>query len=125
MNLNYRLAASKYRQAPDQFTKIPITISTKVKEDEIYFTWDLSPLVLAGRWNSLLLSWGFDNDSVHGPKSAKTAQFNVTVPSFDEILAETDNKEQNIENELTQSFKDAERLKDEMEKIGKRFKAGH
>jgi len=124
MNLNYRLAASKYRQAPDQFTKIPITISTKVKEDEIYFTWDLSPLVLAeGETLSYYLEV-FDNDSVHGPKSAKTAQFNVTVPSFDEILAETDNKEQNIENELTQSFKDAERLKDEMEKIGNDLKQG-
>ncbi|MEW6702265.1 MAG: DUF4175 family protein, partial [Bacteroidota bacterium] len=68
MNLNYRLSASKYRKAIEEFTQIPITVSSQLKEDEVYFIWDLAPLVLAeGEVLSYYLEV-FDNDNVNGPK---------------------------------------------------------
>jgi hypothetical protein len=117
MYLNYRLAASKFRQPSDQFTKIPIPISNTTKEDEIYYVWDLAPLVPAeGEVFSYYLEV-FDNDNIRGPKSARTSQFTITVPSFDEILAKTDDKGREIEKELKDSFKEAGKLKEEMTKI--------
>ena len=117
MNLNYRLAASKYRKPSDSFTQVPITISNTLKEDEVYFVWDLAPLVLAeGEVLSYYLEV-FDNDNVNGPKSAKTQQFTITVPSLDEIFADADTKQQDATKDLSKSLQEAEKLHDEFQKL--------
>ncbi|MHB9039959.1 MAG: DUF4175 family protein [Melioribacteraceae bacterium] len=117
MNLNYRLSSSKYRQTSDEFTKIPITISTQLKEDEVYFVWDLAPLVLAeGEILSCYLEV-FDNDIINGPKSAKTQLFTITVPSLNELFSEVENKQEDAAKDLTKTLKEAEQLKQEMQKI--------
>lgn len=117
MNLNYRLSSSKYRQPSDEFTKIPITISTQLKEDEIYFVWDLAPLVLAeGEILSCYLEV-FDNDIISGLKSAKTQQFTITVPSLNELFTGAENKQDDAAKDLTKTLKEAEQLKQEMQKI--------
>ncbi|MCX6169530.1 MAG: hypothetical protein NTX65_09325 [Ignavibacteriales bacterium] len=117
MELNYRLSASKYRQPATEFTKIPITISTQLKEDEVYFVWDLAPLVLAeGEILSCYLEV-FDNDIINGPKSAKTQQFTITVPSLNELFSEAENKQDDAAKDLTKTLEEAEKLKQEMQKI--------
>ena len=117
MNLNYRLTSSKYRQVTDEFTIIPITISTQLKEDEVYFVWDIAPLVLAeGEVLSYYLEI-FDNDNINGPKSAKTPQFTITVPSLDQIFTEAENKQEDAAKDLKETLKEAEQLKQEMQKI--------
>lgn len=117
MNLNYRLSASKYRNATEEFTQIPITVSTQLKEDEVYFVWDLSPLILAeGEVLSYYLEI-FDNDNINGPKSARTQQYTITVPSLDELFADVNNKQEDAAKDLSQTLKEAEKLKQEMQKI--------
>jgi len=117
MNLNFRLSASKYRQASEQFTQIPITISNLLKEQEVYFVWDLAPLVLA---EGEVLSYCFevfDNDTFSGPKSSKTRQFTINVPSLDEQFAGAEDKQIESAKDLEQTLKDAEQLKKEMQKL--------
>ncbi|MCL6098599.1 MAG: hypothetical protein M1391_08490 [Bacteroidetes bacterium] len=117
MNLNYRLAASKYRKSSDSFTQVPITISNTLKEDEVYFVWDLAPLVLAeGEVLSYYLEV-FDNDNIGGPKSTKTRQFTITVPSLDEIFADADTKQQDATKDLSKSLQEADKLHDEFQKL--------
>jgi hypothetical protein len=122
MFLNYRLSTSKYRQLNNEFTKIPLTISPKLKEDEIYFVWDLAPLVLAeGERLSYYLEV-FDNDNINGPKSSKSQQFAITVPSLDELFNEVENKQQETVKNLTETLKDAEKLNQEFKKISNDLK---
>ncbi len=122
MNLNYRLTSSKYRQTTDEFTQIPVTISKQLKEDEIYFVWDLAPLVLAeGEVLSYYLEV-FDNDIINGPKSSRTQQFTITVPSLDELFADAQNKQEDAAKDLTETLKEAEQLKQEMQKISDNLK---
>ncbi len=117
MTLNYRLAASKYRKTSDEFTPVPITISPKQKEQEVYFVWDLTPLVLAeGEVLSYYLEV-FDNDNVSGPKSAKTQQYTITVPSMDELFASAENKQDDAMKDLSETLKDASNLNKEMQQI--------
>ncbi len=117
MILNYRLSASKYRRAAEEFSQIPITVSNQFKEDEIYFVWDLAPFVLAESEVLLYYFEVFDNDNVNGPKSAKTPQFTITVPSLDELFADAENKQEGAAKDLTQTLQEAELLKQEMQKI--------
>jgi DNA repair exonuclease SbcCD ATPase subunit len=117
MNLSFRLSASKYRPTNEEFTQVPITISNQQKEEEVYFVWDLAPLVLA---EGEVLSYYFevfDNDNISGPKSTKTKQFTITVPSLNELFAGAEDKQKESEKDLSQTLKDAEQLKQEMQKL--------
>jgi hypothetical protein len=117
LNLNYRLSASKYRQISEQYFQIPISINKDTREDEVYYVWDLSTLVLAeGEAVSCYLEI-FDNDIVSGPKSAKTEMFTIQVPSMDELFAGAENTQQEASKDLAETFKEAEQLQREMQKI--------
>lgn len=122
MNLNYRLTSSKYRETSDEFTQIPVTISKQLKEDEIYFVWDLEPLVLAEGEVLTYYLEVFDNDVISGPKSSRTQQFTITVPSLDELFADAENKQEDAAKDLTETLKEAEQLKQEMQKISNELK---
>ncbi|MBI5731178.1 MAG: hypothetical protein HY963_08580, partial [Ignavibacteriales bacterium] len=117
MNLSFRLSASKYRPTNEEFTQVPITISNQQKKEEVYFVWDLAPLVLA---EGEVLSYYFevfDNDNISGPKSTKTKQFTITVPSLNELFAGAEDKQKESEKDLSQTLKEAEQLKQEMQKL--------
>lgn len=117
LNLNYRLTASKYRPISENYLQIPISINKDSKEDNVYYVWDLSPLVLAeGEAVSCYLEI-FDNDNISGPKSAKTELFTIQVPSMDELFAGAENTQQEASKDLAETFKEAERLQKEMQKI--------
>jgi hypothetical protein len=117
MNLNYRLSASKYRLSTEVYLQNPITISYQLKEDEVYFIWDLLPLVLAeGEVLSYYLEI-FDNDIISGPKAARTQIFTITVPSLDELFASAENKQDDAAKDLRETLEEADKLKQEIQKI--------
>ena len=64
----------------------------------------------------------FDNDNVSGPKSAKTSELKVRVPSLDEILSKADNTQKNAQDELIKTLKEAQDLKENLEKINQEMK---
>lgn len=117
MQLYYKLSQSKYREPEDNFTKAPITISKEKKEDDVYFVWDLAPLYLAEGEALTFYLEIFDNDNVNGPKSARTENLTIIVPSLEQILAKSDEAQENSVKELTETLKEAERLQQEMKKI--------
>src|SRR3990172_9193393 len=84
-------------------------------------------------WNLSRLSLGvddvvtyyleiFDNDIVSGPKSAKSPEFRIRVPSLDEILAKVEDTQQNAQEELIKTLKEAEELKENLEKLNQEMK---
>lgn len=122
LTLNYQLTFSKYREPAKEYSVVSIPINKELKEDEIYYTWDLSPLVLAeGEMLSYYLEI-FDNDNVSGPKSAKTKIFTILVPSIDELFTEAENTQQDAVKELSETLKEAENLNQEMQKISNELK---
>jgi len=117
LNLNYRISASKYRKASEEFTQIPIKISGQSKEEDISYLWDVTPLILAeGEVVSYYLEV-FDNNNVTGPKSGKTPLFTVTVPSLNELFASSDTKQEDASKDLSETMKEAEDLNKQMQKI--------
>lgn len=64
-----------------------------------------------------ILSGDFDNDNISGPKSAKTQIINVRVPSLDEILANADKTQDNIQDEMQKTLEEAEKLKRNLKKL--------
>ncbi len=59
----------------------------------------------------------FDNDAVSGPKSSRSPEYKIRVPSLDEILADADKKQNKVQDDLEKTLKDAEELKNTLNKI--------
>ena len=122
LNLNYKLTSSRYEPAQEKFSVIEISIDKKMNEQIIDHIWNLTQLNPAVNDVYSFYVEVFDNDNISGPKSAKTQIINVRVPSLDEILAEADETQDNVQDEMQETLKEAEELKKELEKIDKDLK---
>lgn len=117
LNLNYKLASSKYEPAQEKYLTIEIPIDKKTKEQIADYIWNLTQLNPAVNDVYSFYLEVFDNDNVSGPKSVKTEVINVRVPSLDEILSQADNTQENAQYDMQKTLKEAEELKKELEKI--------
>lgn len=122
LNLNYSLISSKYRKPFDSYQSISISLNHNLKEDDVYYVWDLSPLYLTE--GEVISFYGevFDNDNISGPKSSRTKEIKIIVPSIDEIFRSADNNQQNVIKDLQETFKDAEKLQSELKKLSDELK---
>lgn len=119
---HYRLSASRYEPPQEKYQSIEVPIAKENVEQEIRYIWNLSPLSLATEDVLTYYLEVFDNDNISGPKSAKTNNFTVRLPSLDEILAKTDKKQDQVEHDLKKTLKEAEELKKDLDKISKELK---
>lgn len=117
LNLNYRLASSKYETPQNKFTSDEIPIDKKNKEQILDYIWNLTQLNPAVNDVYSFYLEVFDNDNINGPKSAKTQIINIRVPSLDEILSHVDETQEVAQDDLKQTLKEAEELKKQLEKI--------
>jgi Domain of unknown function (DUF4175) len=122
LNLNYRLASSKYQTSEDKFSAVEIPIDKNQKELDVNYIWNLALLNLTAEDVVTYYLEICDNDNINGPKSTKSSIFAIRVPSLDEILARADNTHNNAQQNLKETLKDAEDLKKELEKIDQDLK---
>jgi hypothetical protein len=120
--LNYRLSASRYEPEQVQYSSLEIPINKNKKEIDAAYVWNLSRMSLGVDDVISYYLEIFDNDNVSGPKSAKSPEFRIRVPSLDEILAKSENTQQNAQDELVKAWKEAEELKENLEKINQEMK---
>ena len=120
--LKYRLAASKYEPPQTDYSSIEIPLSKNSSENNVNYIWNLSDLNLAVDDIVTYYLEIFDNDVISGPKSTKSPSFNVRVPSLDEILAKADNTQSQSEDDLKEILKQADELKNNLEKIDQDLK---
>ncbi len=122
LTLNYKLTVSLYEQPWDEFKQKEITINKKFKEDEIYYNWDLRELNLATEDVVSYYLELFDNDIVSGPKSVKSKLYTITIPSLDELFNEAEKTQEIATQNLEETLKEADQLKEELKNISNELK---
>lgn len=122
LTLNYRLSQSRYEPVQNSFTQVSIPVKKGKKEDDVYYLWDLSDLNLAANDVMSYFLEVFDNDNVNGPKSSKTVIHTVRIPTLDELLTETADVHQKAEDDLMNTLKEAEKLKEDLQNINNDLK---
>ncbi len=122
LKLHYRLSKSDFEKPQDIYSIIPISIDKLTKEQTVNYYWNLSGLSLvAGDVISYYLEVA-DNDEVSGPKKTRTAELTIRQPSIDEIAKQSDVQQEQTQNDLSKSLKEAEELKKELEAISNDLK---
>ena len=124
LNLHYRISKSKEKATIQQnFTSVPIPFNKSVKETGVDYTWSLSRLYLTQGDEVTYYIEVLDNDQVSGPKSARTREYIVRVPTLEELFATGEKKQEEIQKELSEVLKEAEQLQKDMEKLSKDMKS--
>ncbi|CUS78915.1 hypothetical protein JGI7_00414 [Candidatus Kryptonium thompsonii] len=125
MRLAYKLNFSRYVKPWDEFKFIEIAINKNSKEQEVPYLWDLSELDLAPDDVLSYYLEVFDNDFVSGPKSARTELYTIRFPSLHEILAQVEQSQNEIYQDVKDVFEMAKKLRKEMDEIEKDLKKGN
>jgi hypothetical protein len=125
LRLAYRLSFSRYVRPREEFSYVEIPIDKRLKEQEVIYVWDLSELELSPDDVVSYYLEVFDNDVVSGPKSARTEIYTVRFPSLHEILAQVEQMQSEIYQEMSDIFEMAKKLRKEMDEINKEVKKGN
>lgn len=122
VNLIYQVHKNGSTLSENIFKKINLPISRKELEQNLFFNWDVSQIGL--RENEVVNYYleVADNDNISGPKSARTPEYKLRVPSLDEMFQEADNIQNFAIEDLTQTLKEAEELKRELTELENELK---
>ena len=89
---------------------------------EVNYIWNITDLNLTSNEVLSFYAEVFDNDIISGPKSSKSKNINVRVPSLDELLTKTDNTYKNSIDDLKNTLKKAEEIHKNLKDIAQNLK---
>jgi len=123
--LAYRLVHSRYEQAQERFTSLPIPIDPAVKrstDGEVDYRWDVTSMELVPEDVVEYHAEVFDNDDVSGPKKGVSESYLLRLPSLDEVFADAEKGESETAETMEQSLREAQDLKKNLDELSQDMK---
>lgn len=120
--LSHKLTKTNFGNIEDSYSSKLIPIKNKFTSQEVYYSWVLSDLMLASGDIVSFYFELFDNDNVSGPKSVKSKIYQLRVPTMEELFKNADNVQEEVKTDLTETLKEAEKLKEDMKKLSNELK---
>ena len=117
LKLYYRLAYSKFSEPDKDFHSINIPIIYNGLNVEIPFVWNLKQLDIVPNDRFEFFVEVADNDVVSGPKTARSQVLTAILPSLEDILAENENQQENIQKEINNLAKDVKEIQKDAENL--------
>jgi hypothetical protein len=123
LQLGYRLVKSRYEQVQAEYSLAPIALTdANVQQFETIYRWNLSTLHLAPEDVIEYFVEVFDNDVVSGPKSGRSNLYQLRLPSIEEVFSDANKTQDKSIDEIKESLKEAEKLKQEVQDINNDLK---
>ena len=122
LNLYYKLVYSKFAEPDREYRKISIPIIYSGNNVDIPYVWNLKSLDIVPEDRFEFYCEVADNDIVNGPKTARTQSFLVVLPSIDEVLLSSDQKQEYIQKEMENVLKQAKELQKDIENFNRELK---
>lgn len=111
VRLGYRLSKSKYVRPDSTYTWLDVPLSNYNTQDlDVPYIWNLTPMAIGPEDEVSYVMEVTDNDAVTGPKSARTPEYTVRVPSVEEIFKRADEEANKSEQDMNEIKQDAEDL---------------
>ena len=114
LTFNYNITKANGSQMPLQTIKLSDPSSRETQYD---YTFDVRELGLKPGENVSYYFETKDNDAVNGSKSAKTGIMSFEKPSIEELKEIEDQNEEEIKDNLSESLKDMEKLRENYRKM--------
>lgn len=129
LRIAYRLVQSKYEKPQEEFRYVSVplpqdrTAPGVASDEDVNFSWNLSPLGLVPEDVIEYHAEVFDNDAVSGPKIGKSETYLLRLPSLEEVFADADKGQNESIEKMDESLKQAEELKKNLDELSRSMKA--
>lgn len=122
LKINYKILSVDENSPNQKYESVNIDFDKRTKDAEVTYIWNLSRLEIGANEVVSYYIEVFDNDNVNGPKSTRSSEYLIRVPSLEEILAQTDQTHKDADADLKQVLKEADDLKKDLEKLDQDLK---
>ena len=120
--LKHRLSHTNFGIPTDEYSSESISIDKLNLDQDLFFVWKTSSLMLAAGDIVTFYFEVFDNDYVSGPKSTKSKTFQLRVPTMEELFNSAEVAQDEVQLDLEETLKEAEKLKEDMKKLSNELK---
>ncbi|MEO1478454.1 MAG: DUF4175 family protein, partial [Bacteroidota bacterium] len=117
LRLHWRLTESRYGQPTETFEAVDLPIDARTLDQQVLYDWLLSPTTGLDLTPGDAIAYYLevrDNDTVNGPKTARTGTFTLRLPSLAERFEELDRAQEEAEETM-------EEMRDEADDARRRF----
>jgi len=108
------------KEGHDPSTTVLKKLGARTREANVEFLWDVRTLDLGPGQRATYFVEVFDNDTIRGPKSTRSPEYEIRFPSDEEMLAEAEREYQgNVVGALDEIHEAQETLRDQVDKVRK------
>ncbi|MEX0602981.1 MAG: hypothetical protein WD295_06545, partial [Bacteroidota bacterium] len=113
----------RYEPAQQNFTIVDLPLPRRgITQLELPYVWNLVPLRLVPEDVVEYYAEVYDNDTVSGPKTARSETYLLRLPSLEEVFTDLNKGHEASMDELQRSLLDAKDLKEKIESINQDLK---
>ncbi len=121
--LQYKLISSKYVPPEKSYHEIDIPLPSKsAGSQQISYVWDLTTLNLVPEDVISYHAKVFDNDMVSGPKATQSAEYQVRLPSLNEVFESADSEHSDLVSSTENALNNSDELQQQIDKISEEMK---
>ncbi|TND10612.1 MAG: hypothetical protein FD123_254 [Bacteroidetes bacterium] len=122
LSFNYRQIASQNDsvKTDESLKSVPLAVNRALAQDQFVHFWDLSQLSITPGQQVEYYFEVWDNDGVHGSKSARTQRMIFRAPTLKELAEKNDKSNEQIKSDLEKSITDAKELQKEIDAMHKK-----
>ncbi|MDZ7385210.1 MAG: hypothetical protein ONB07_03730 [candidate division KSB1 bacterium] len=100
----------------------PLPLPSGADKVRVDYVWDLSELNLIPEDVVVYSAEARDNDSVSGPKSARSPEYRVRFPSIYEIYQEVAHAQEEAAQQLESAYEQSKELKERLDRLGQQLR---
>ncbi len=115
--LRYRLTESRYAPPEKDMHTLVLPLNTSSTSAEVPYIWDLNKANISPDDRFEFYVEVFDNDRIHGPKSARTGTLSLRLPSLDEVFRQAQQQQQDASKDLEKVMKQADEVAHQMDQL--------
>lgn len=114
LQFRYRFLKREGQDVNEEVTATPIAFNKGVSQDQFFHFWDLATIGLKAGDEIEYFFEVWDNDGVHGSKSARSSSAVYKAPSLQELAKENEERNKELKEDLSESIRKAKELQKDL-----------
>ena len=116
----HRIISNNQRSASNdqvEFNKVAIAFEEFNLNQSFYFHWDLQAINIKPGESFEYFFEVADNDGINGPKRTRSRVYSISIPSHQELIAESIASDEEVKSGLSESISEINSIQDEIDQL--------